>query len=151
MELASNTASTWSQLEKMILAKVNSALNQEVAQQVKSEIRTAVDEKIYQSGDPVIYQRRGLINGSLGDPNEMNHDINISGSDISLEVWDEAKSKMPWDRDLTEAMIHGYGSKDQWFNEERDFLETARENMKEDKSHVEALKSGLHRNGIQVL
>jgi len=149
--VANNTASTLAELEKLILAKVASAQNVEVAQTVKIETQKAVDEKIYKSGNPVWYDRRDLTNGSLGDTNEMNHDVNISGSEISLKVWDEAKSKLPWDLDLTSAMVYGYGSKDQWWNEPRDFLETARENMENSKSHVDAMKAGLIRQGLIVV
>ena len=151
MEMANNTASTWSQLESMILAKMASAQNVEVAQNTKIEIQKAVDEKIYRSGSPVWYDRRDLTNGSLGDINEMKHDINISGSEVLLEVTDEAQSKLPWDQNLTSAMVYGYGAKDQWFNEERDFLETARENMRNDKSHVDAMREGLRRQGLTVV
>jgi len=146
-----------SQLEAYLQTKIKDALNKEVAENVKEEIQTAVSERIYQSGTPEIYVRRGgnqyggmgnsLGTGSLGDPNEIHHTVNAG----ILEVTDEAKSKMPWDRDLSEAMIHGYGDKSQWFNEERDFLETARENMREDKSFVEAMRDGLIRQGLIVV
>ena len=147
----SKSASSWSELEKMILAKMALASNVEVAQTVKIETQKAVDEKIYKSGEPVWYDRRDLTNGSLGDPNEMTHDINISGSEILLEVRDESKSKLPWDKDLTTAIIKGYGSRDQWWNEPRDFLETARENMRNNKNHVEAMRKGLVRQGLTVI
>ncbi len=147
----SKPASSWAELEKMILVKMASAQNVEVAQTVKLETQKAVDEKIYKSGSPVWYDRRDLTNGSLGDINEMTHDINISGSEILLEVKDEAKSKLPWDMDLTSAMVYGYGSKDQWYNEERDFIEVARQNMRNDKSHVEAMRKGLVRQGLIVV
>ncbi len=153
----SNTASNWSQLEKMIMVKVNDALNKEVAESTKESVQTAVSEKIYMSGQPLYYERRGgnnyggmgnsLGTGSLGDPNEMNH--TVSGG--TLEVTDVAKSKKPWDRDLSEAIISGYGSKSEWFNEPRDFLEVSRENMKNDKSHVESLANGLRRQGLTVI
>lgn len=146
-----------SQLEAYLQTKINDALNKEVAEQIKSEIQTAVSEKIYQSGTPIIYDRRGgnqyggmgnsLGTGSLGDPNEMHHTVN-SGI---LEVVDEAKSKMPWERDLSEAIITGYGSGNEWFNEPRDFLETARENMKESKSHVIVLKEALISRNLEVI
>lgn len=139
------------------MSKVNESLKTDVAPVVKDEIQTAVSEKIYQSGTPEWYVRRGgnqyggignsLGTGSLGDPNEMHHTVN-SGV---LEVTDDADSKMPWDRDLTEAIIHGYGDKSQWYNEERDFLETARENIKESKSHVYSLADGLRKLGLTVI
>lgn len=157
VKLANKSFTSLSQLNAYLQTKINDALNKEVAEQVKSEIQTAVSERIYQSGTPEWYIRRGgnqyggmgnsLGTGSLGDPDEMHHTIN-SGV---LEVTDEAKSKMPWDRDLSEAIIMGYGSGNEWFNEPRDFLETARENMREDKSFVEAMKEGLIRQGLEVI
>jgi len=149
--VASKPASSWAELEKQILAKIASAQNVEVAQTVKLETQKAVDEKIYKSGTPVWYDRRDLTNGSLGDINEMSHDVNISGSEILLEVRDEAKPKLSWDQDLTFAITYGYGSKDQWWNEPRDFLEEARQNMRNSKSHVEAMRKGLIREGIIVV
>lgn len=155
--MASKTFTSFSQIETYLLQAINDSLNKEVAEQIKDEIKTGVSERIYNSGTPVSYVRRGgnqyggmgnsLGTGSLSDPDEMHHTVENG----TLEVVDLAKSKMPWDRDLSEAMIHGYGSKSEWYNEERDFLQTARENIKESKSHVSSLADGLRRNGLIVV
>lgn len=135
------------QLEAHIRKSLDVALNTEVAETVKDNLQTAVSTKVYGWGTPSRYIRRNLRNGSLGDPNEMRHVV----SNNSLEVWDEAKSKRPWDRELPEAIVHGYGDQQQPWNEARDFIEEAREILREDQSHVSALRDALVGMGFEVV
>ncbi len=139
------------ELEAEIMKSVKIAMDKEVSQVVKESIQTSVSSEIYSWGQPVKYIRRNLRDGSLGDTESMNHSINSTGSEISLEVWDESKSKMPWDRDLTEAIVHGYGNQSEPWNEPRDFIEEARNILREDKSYVECLKDTLRAMGLTVV
>jgi len=144
-----------SALEAEIIKQVNKVLETKVASVVKDEITSSISEKIYQPFSPSWYDRRadngvgGMGNpigtGSVADPNEMKHATFLSGSEISLEVWDEADSSRPWSKDLTTALIEGYGSKDQWYNIPRDFLEATREELSRNKNHVDAMKDGLEK------
>lgn len=155
--MANKSFTSISQLEAYLLTKINESLNINVAEQVKEEIQTAVSETVYSAGTPLYYDRRGGNSaggmgsangtGSLGDVQEMHHTVN-SGV---LEVVDDAEPKMPWDRRLDVGIVYGYGDKEQWYNQPRDFLETARENMKESKSHVESMKEGLIKQGLIVV
>lgn len=146
-----------SQLEAYLTQKITESLNTSVAEQVKEELQTAVSETVYSAGTPLIYERRGgnsaggmgnsIGTGSLSDPNEMRHTVD-SGI---LEVWDEAKPSAPWDQDLTSAIVYGYNDKSHWWDSPRDFIETARENMQESKSHVHSLADGLRKLGLTVI
>lgn len=139
------------ELEAEIMKSVRIALDKEVSQVVKESLQTSVSSEIYSWGEPEWYQRRNLKDGSLGDPESMNHNINTTGSEINLEVWDEAKSKKPWSRDLTEAIVHGYGNQEYPWNEPRDFIEEAREILRQDHSHTESLKDALIGMGYKVI
>jgi uncharacterized phage infection (PIP) family protein YhgE len=162
-----NTASNWNQLEKMIMKKVNNTLNKEVAEQVKEELQTAVSETIYSAGIPSVYERRGgnqyggmgnsLGTGSIGDIETMTSKLINNGE---LQVTPEAERNTDYkfagigydeSKSLTENLIKGYADKSQWFNEPRNFIETARENMRESKSHVSALADGLRKQGLTVI
>jgi len=149
-----------SSLNAYLQTKINDALNKEVAEQVKEEIQTAISEVVYIQ-TPLYYQRRGgnayggMGNpngtGSLADVNEMSHFVTTVGKDCTLEVQDDAESSAPWDSRLDENIILGYGNKREWYEQPRNFIKTAEENMKESKSHLDSLRDGLIRQGIEVL
>lgn len=150
MELASRNFTSLSQLEAYLNEKIKITLDKNVAPVVKESIQTAVSSEIYGSGDPIFYKRRGLRDGSLGDVNEMNHEV--SGN--ILTVTDDAKSKLPWDngRTLAENMEYGYG--EAWYSVSRPFIngeDGAKNILREDKSHIEAMKDGLIELGLTVI
>ena len=155
--MANKSFTNWSQIETYLTGLINDTLNKEVKEQVFDEIQTGVSETVYSAGIPQFYERRGgnsaggmgnsIGSGSLSDPNEMKHTVE-SGV---LEVWDEADSYNPWDLELDEAIAFGYGSKSQWYNVPRNFIETARQNMEESGSHVSSMKMGLRKRGLEVI
>lgn len=157
--------SSLKELEKYLQNAINKSLDKEVAKAVKEQIQIAVDEVVYQSGTPVKYERRGgniyggmgnpIGTGSLSDINEMNHIVNNG----QLIVTDDAKRNENYkfagigydtNKSLTENIVEGYGNKSYWYNKPRDFIEKAKENLRQDKYHVEALKEGLERQGFDV-
>ena len=148
--MANQSFTSWSQLEAYLNKKIQIVLDKNVAPVVKESIQTAVSDVVYGAGIPNIYQRRNLKDGSLGDVNEMNHEV--SGN--ILTVTDDAKSKLPWDngRTLAENMEYGYG--EAWYSVSRPFIngeDGAKNILREDKSHIEAMKDGLIELGLTVI
>lgn len=144
------TFDSWSALEKHIRKQVNDVLDKEVANAVKDEIIMSVDEVVYGSGSPLVYERRGLSPNSegLGGRSQMHHTVSQDGV---LEVTDDAEAKNDWDMNLTEAIEYGYSNRETWYNQPRPFMENARENLRDGKYHVERMKEGLEKRGFKVL
>ena len=138
-KLAGKSFTSLSQLESYIQSKVDQVLDATVSQVVKESVQTAVSTEVYGAGTPVWYKRRNLRNGSLGDTGEMNHKVNNG----VLTVTDDALPSRPWNngRTLAENIHYGYG--DAWYSQSRPFMQEAKNILKEDKSHVEAMKDGL--------
>jgi len=139
-----------SQIEKYLNEKIQIALDKNVAPVVKESIQTAVSDVVYGAGTPNWYIRRNLRDGSLGDVGEMNHEI--SGN--TLIVTDDAKSKLPWNngRSLAENIEYGYG--EEWYSVSRPFIngqDGAVSILKEDGSHIEAMRDGLIELGLTVI
>jgi len=159
--LASNTASNWSQLEKMIMAKVNSALEQEVAEMVKGKIQEHVQEDVYNVyPNPSIYERRNLNSGSLGDIEQMDSQLIENGI---LEVKDNADFNHSFarkhggygdintDKSLAYNIEFGYGLQNAPYNQPRSFIEKTREEIQNNSLHTKTLKSALKTRGLEVL
>ena len=150
VRLANKSFTSLSQLEAYLNEKIQIALDKNVAPVVKESIQTAVSDVVYGAGSPNRYIRRNLRGGSLGDVGEMNHEI--SGN--TLIVTDDAKSKLPWEngRSLAENIEYGYG--ENWYSVSRPFIngeDGARNILREDKSHIEAMKDGLRELGLTVV
>ena len=89
-----------------------------------------------------------LSTGSLADQNEMEATLIQDGV---LEVVDNAEPSSDYDMDLDIAIEYGYGTRDKWYNQPRPFMETAKNNMRRSKSHVDAMKEGLQNRGLNVV
>ena len=141
------------ELIKYVKVQIDDTLDKEVADGVMDEIIMSVDSTVYGAGDPVMYDRRGLSPTSqgLGGRTQMHHTVD----DGVLEVIDDAQPSNPWDTDLSlaENIEYGYGdaSKREWWNQPRPFIEDARDNMENDKYHVEKMKEGLEKRGFTIL
>ena len=142
MGMANKSFTSLSQLEAYIMQQVNTVLDTTVSQVVKESVQTAVSDVVYGAGTPVWYQRRNLRGESLGSPEQMHHEVEGG----ILTVTDDAPSKTPWNngRTLAENIEYGYG--EEWYSVSRPFIngkDGAINILREDGSHVEALKDGL--------
>jgi len=140
-------------IEEKIKKQINDSLKKEVSTFVKSEISHAVDTEIYQSGNPIEYDRRGESGnftgtGSLGDPLEMNS----SASNGQLIVMDNALRNKDYEypgsgyddgRSLAYNMIMGYNQRDTWYSQPRNFIEKARDNMKHSGTLIEVMRGAM--------
>ncbi len=152
--------SNWNQLEQYLKKQIDETLNNEVARQVKEEIQTAVSTEVYSAGSPVKYERRGgneyggmgnpIGTGSLGDVNEMDHQVKNGELIVTNNAERNTKYKFAGigydlNKSLAFNIEYGYGAKDKWFNQARPFMSEAVKNMKETKSHVLIMKEGLEK------
>ena len=140
----------WSTLKAEILIVTKDAMDKEVSTAIKEQISKSVEDVVYSAGEPAVYQRRNLINGSLGDPSVMNH--TIEGN--TLVVTDDADYNSSYDiaggKPLAYNIEKGYGDKDEWWKESRPFMKDAISKLVANKRHVIAMKNGLRRSGLDV-
>lgn len=140
----------WSTLKAEILIVTNDAMNTEVATAIKEQISKSVEDVVYSAGEPSVYQRRNLINGSLGDPSVMNH--TIEGN--TLVVTDDADYNSRYDiaggKSLAYNIEKGYGDRDEWWKMPRPFMKNTKCELIANQKHVIAMKNGLRRNGLDV-
>jgi len=138
----------WSTLKAELLVVTNDIMNNEVATAIKEQISKSVEDVVYAAGEPMIYQRRNLINGSLGDPLVMNH--TIEGN--TLIVTDDADYNSQYDiagnKTLAYNIEKGYGDRDEWWKMPRPFIKNTMSELIANKRHVIAMKKGLRRYGL---
>ena len=138
-----------------IQKQVNDSLKKEVATHVKEKISNHVQSDVYNAyPNPVVYTRRNLQNGSLGDTEQMKSNLINDGV---LEVKDNADFNHDFasehggygDIDLSKSLAYnieyGYGSMSQPWNEPRDFINETKKDIKSNNSHVEVLKGALRK------
>ncbi len=167
--MADITFTSIGRLQKYLKEQVNDILKNEMAGCVKDYIQSGIDEVVYQSGVPKRYKRRGgragdqglMKNtwgtGSIADKSQMHSKLVEDGV---LEVTDDAERNtnpkfegIGYDtsKSLAENIVKGYGDKQEWYNEPRDFMGKAVEIMKETKPHLYVLGEELkRRTGVGV-
>lgn len=150
MELASKSFKSISELNAYLQKQINSVLLTEVSEVVKDELQSSVSDIVY-TETPKQYIRRNLKNGSLGDKDTMNSSLL---SDGTLKISPNANfnhlfanTRGYGEVDLTKSLAfnieYGYGSKSHWYNVPRPFVQETVNKLKDNKAHVEALKTGL--------
>lgn len=153
--------SSLKQLEQYIIQQINSSLQKEMSEMVKDKISDHVKTDVYDKyPNPVMYKRRGFIEGSLGlgDTGQMNSHLIEDGV---LEVVDNADFNHSFAYnhggyggvDLGESLAHniefGYGN-DPW-SKPRPFIKNTREEIRDKGLHVQTMKSALKTRGIDVV
>jgi hypothetical protein len=155
-------------LEKFLNNKIKSAMQNEVAEKVRDVQQSKIDSEVYdayqphtEDNEPYVYDRRRDDDG-LRDRENMVADVKDSGNGVELSVENVAKGK---DNDFQIAGLieygdgAGYGEYDYKYNrdgtaeqylKERPFIEETRKSLRQTKQHVDALKNGLNRQGIDT-
>ena len=136
-----------------IQKQVNDSLKKEVASHVKDKISKHVQSDVYNAyPNPVVYTRRNLQNGSLGDVEQMESNLINDGV---LKITDNADFNHDFasrhggygDIDLSKSLSfnieYGYGNKEYPWNEPRDFMNKTKKDIKSSNSHVEVMKNAL--------
>lgn len=136
--------------------KVNDALAKEVFEAVKDEESSAIYETVYKVYTPKMYQRR-FDRGGMADPE------NIKGvvKDGKLHVVNvtqpnDVKPSYSINKNLPELIEYGDGYKGYHYDFgggvytiPRPFTKKTIEHLQENKTHVDALRSGLKRRGVR--
>lgn len=134
--------------------QIDDSLKTDVAEYVKDELQTGIDDAVYSAGDPIQYKRRYYSGGGLGDRETMKSKLIKSGE---LTVTPESERSgaggrgYEIDQSLSYNIIKGYGDKSQWWNEPRDFIEQTKDNIKSDNTLVEVMKDSLMGKGFDVV
>lgn len=159
--MANKNFTSLSALEAEIMRQVNSSLKEEMSEMVKDKISDHVKSDVYDAyPNPVMYERRGLVEGSLGlgDTEQMDSYLIQEGV---LEVVNNADFNHPFAYnhggyggvDLGESLAHniefGYGN-DPW-SKPRPFIKNTREEIGSKGLHVQTMKSALKTRGIDVV
>lgn len=159
--IMSKTFSNLKQLEQYIIQQVNSSLKQEMSEMVKEKISDHVKSDVYDVyPNPVMYERRDFVNGSLGDETRMDSHLIQNGV---LEVVDNADFNHPFaynhggygdintSKSLSYNIEMGYGSMEEDWNEPRPFVENTREEIRSKRLHTQIMKSALKARGLNVV
>ena len=148
-------------LESYIISKVNESLKTDVAPVVKDELESSAIDMLSEY-EPLVYPRRSSSNsldsGGIADKQTMNAELVSSGI---LSVTPNAQRNREFneypgwgyntDESLAQNLIEGYGNKQYPWNQPRDFIQDSRENLISNKNHVESLKDGLRKRGLDVI
>jgi len=152
--MASKQFTSLSQLEAYLQTKINATLLDEVSDAVRDEIESSISEIVFSAGDPVWYSRRsegnGLNTGGLADKSQMDATLVSNGV---VSITDNAEPSLPWNngRSLAENIEYGYNEMSNWWDQPRPFISNAKENLQQTKSHVDSLRDGLIKRGLEVI
>ena len=139
---------------------INDSLEQDMSEVVKETMQRGIVDVVYNAknkpeGAPFVYIRRGenpagrLGSGSLSDPQTM--EVNLVERCV-LEVINRARPKAHWNTPYSLAynIVHGYGSRNRWFNVERDFITAAEDMILADDLHTQSLRKSLINRGYTL-
>jgi hypothetical protein len=157
------------ELNKYLQKQIKDALNNEVSEVVKSEEQKKVKTEVYdkynvvkgEQKEPYVYQRRGSSGGLSDKKNMKNRVKNIKdGAELSVENRTKGQDENIYIADLVEGGDGSFGL-DYDYKSNRDgtqgqylqarpFQQRTVEALEQSGEHVEAMKKGLIRNGLDV-
>jgi len=162
---------TLKQLEDHINKLMRDALNVEVAKVVKDTEQEKVITEVYDKykpsspdGEPWIYKRRGS-SGGLADQRNMKHKVVSLGTANGLELSVENKTNGKDDKVQISDLIEygdGYNGLEYDWKDNRDdtadqylqarpFQQKTVQELEQTNEHVEAMRKGLRRQGLDVI
>ena len=149
-------------VQSEVRAKIDVALNAEVADAVKEEEANTTISVVYGVYTPKVYRRRGDF-GGIADIYNMDH--TVSGGVLKVVNATEANDydafgsgKVTTGKDLPLLIERGHGNggfydfprRGRAYMGPRPFTATTIKNLAGNKAHVDALKAGLKRQGLKV-
>lgn len=157
------------ELEKHLNQKIKKAMENEVAEKVRDVQQQKIDKEVYAAynivdgshQEPYKYERR-RDDGGLRDRRNMVATVTESNGKIELSVENVAEGKDQINIDLAGLIEYGAGrygyyqypyNRDDtaWqFMQPRPFIRETRNELASTNQHVEALKKGLQKQGIDV-
>ena len=146
------------ELRKHLEKCINDSLENEVLETVKKIELSHIKEDVFDVYSPNIYDRRS--SSGIDDPENIVGDIIQNGV---LEVENITKFNPEYETEnqglgLVKLIEYGHGESGYFydypsshkFTDPRPFIANTKNEIKETKSHVKAIKSGLERNKIEV-
>ena len=135
------------ELQSFLKSKINKSLIENVSPVVIETMNDSVDSIVYSEYSPVMYERR-MDKGGLSDISIMDGEL-ISDGVLSVS------NGQP--DNLVETVItgdgyifHPWNGKRGAYEKPRDFISNTVETLKKTKRHVNALREGLKKQGINV-
>lgn len=152
--------------QSKVQSQVDSVLSNEVFEAVKEEESAAIDAEVYGVYTPKKYRNRGLGAG-MADPSNivMDGGSASNGKLIVKNITEpnptgcEDNWRVTTDKNLPELIEYGHGYKSmgydfprngQRYMEPRPFTKKTIENLKVNKAHIEAMKTGLKKRGLNI-
>lgn len=138
-------------LESYLKKKIDNALENEVAETIKSTQQEVIQDVVYEAYTPKFYERRGRDGGGLGDIENMHSTV----KDGVLTVTNLTEPNPDYEHNLLKSQYIDtaveYGQRYDYFNPgARPFNETTIERLQNNKKHIEAIRRGLKRQGINT-
>lgn len=151
---------------KQLMSKIDDAMTKEVFEEVRDEESATIYAEVYKVYTPRIYRRRGEC-GGLGDPHniEIQGGASVGGKMVVINVTGPNPGGCTSDvavttgKNLPELVEYGDGYKSYSYDfpkggaafmGPRPFTAKTIEHLKRSHVHVNALKAGLKRQGINV-
>lgn len=138
------------QIAKKLQPKIQDALKYEVAETVTETLLSHVKQDVYDVYQPKSYERR-YDDGGLAD--EGNIKSTVKGNTLIVENTTMSnedylpKKKKPYK--IAGSIEYGTGY-DYYSPGERPFIESTREDLRQNKQHISAMGRGLKRQGIDI-
>lgn len=149
-----------------VKSKVGDTLSHEVFEAVKEEESAAIDSEVYGVYTPKKYRNRGLGAGMADPSNIVMSDGSASNGKLTVVNITEPNPagcednwRVTTDKNLPELIEFGQGYNSMGYDfprhglrymEPRPFTEKTIENLKNNKAHVEAMKNGLRKRGLNI-
>lgn len=166
MVKAMNIKEALAYANKKLMKSVNDAMKNEVFEAVKAEESEAIITKVYNAYKPEYYDRRGQYEG-LGDPENIVIDGSVTNGRMKIINVTEPNpggcfdiDRVTVDKNLSELVEYGHGysgykydflsKRKKAYLKARHFTSATVENLANSNAHVDALKSGLKRQGFHV-
>jgi hypothetical protein len=145
-------------LESYLKTAVSDTLRKEVFEEVKKCEQEHIQSDVYDVYSPSVYQRRGLSNGLGADDNIVLTEID----NLSIEVVNTTDPNSDYngttDKYLSDLVEYGDGYNGYYydyptnraFTESRPFQENTVKDLQTSKKHIQAMREGLSKRGIQT-
>lgn len=155
------TLKNMADLEKYLKAKINKSLQKEVFKKVKEVEQKNIDETVYDSYTPSVYMRRDIQGGLIAGENIIGT-VDSKTSTLSVinktPANSEARDGATTDKNLSELIEFGHGYKNYGYDYGREsafvyprpFTQNTIEELEQKKQHIQAMKDGLKKQGLDA-
>jgi hypothetical protein len=143
-------------LKTKLKSKIDDALRNEVAEIVTETMLSNIKTEVYDAYNPKRYERRYDDGGIVDEGNIVSK---VKGNTLTVEnITMSNKEYLPKGEKpfkIAGVIEHGsgagYGEYDYYDPGARPFLEETRNDLIKNKQHIDAIKKGLKRQGIDVV